>query len=100
MIRHLVMWRVSGDTPGERRLAGLRVKTAFEGLRGRIPGMSHLEVNQAADAPDGACDVVLIAEFDSDDALAAYATHAEHLRVRSELAGVRTARHYIDYRLE
>jgi len=100
MIRHVVLWRVKGDTADERNLAGLRIKAAFEGLCGLIPGMSHIEVGQGFGGQGEACDVILIAQFDSDAALALYATHAEHLRVRDELAGLRTARHCIDYRLE
>ena len=100
MIRHVVMWRLKGDTADERHLAGLRVKVAFEGLYGLIPGMSHIEVGQGFGVQGEACDVVLIAQFDNDAALAAYATHPEHLRVRDELAGLRITRHCSDYRLE
>ncbi|NWD23606.1 Dabb family protein [Pseudomonas yamanorum] len=41
--------------------------------------------------------VVLYSEFDSQEALAAYATHPEHLRVKRELGDCRIARHQVDY---
>jgi heme-degrading monooxygenase HmoA len=43
--------------------------------------------------------VVLVTEFESQDALAAYATHPEHIRVRHELGNIRTARYQVDYRV-
>ena len=43
-IRHIVMWRLRGETPAERSAARVKVKTLFEGLRGRIDGLTHIEV--------------------------------------------------------
>lgn len=100
MIRHLVMWRVAGDTPAERLAASNLVKTSFEGLRGRIPGLLHLEVGLDHSRVDYACDVVLVTEFDSQEALEAYASHPEHLRVRNELGDLRTARFQVDYQAD
>lgn len=70
---------------------------AFESLRGRVPGLLHLEVGVDCSGADHACDVVLYSEFASHAALAAYATHPEHLRVRQELGDMRIARHQVDY---
>ncbi|MFB9128641.1 Dabb family protein [Paraburkholderia dipogonis] len=100
MIRHIVMWRVRGDTPAERLAGANRVKTSFEGLRGQIPGMSYLEVGLDHSRVDYACDAVLVTEFDSQDALNAYASHPEHLRVRNELGDLRTARFQVDYQAD
>ncbi len=97
MIRHLVMWKLRGDTADEQRTARERVKRAFEGLRGRIPGMTTIEIGFDTSAADYACDVVLFSEFESRDALANYARHPEHLRVRDELGDLRTERHQVDY---
>jgi hypothetical protein len=100
MIRHIVMWRVSGETPEENRASREFVKQCFEGLRGRIPGMSHLEVGVDSSAVDYACDVVLVTEFDSQQALDAYASHPDHLRVRQQLGDIRTDRFQVDYMIE
>jgi hypothetical protein len=97
MIRHIVMWNVRGATPEERSNAIGFLKSRFEGLRGRIPGLIRLEVGVDTSRVDYACDVVLYSEFESPQALAAYATHPEHLRVRDELDGLRVARHQVDY---
>jgi hypothetical protein len=96
-IRHIVMWRVRGETPDERRAAGLKVKAAFESLRGLIKGMTHLEVGLDVSGVDYACDVVLVTEFRCAADLEGYATHPEHLRVRKELGDIRITRHQVDY---
>jgi hypothetical protein len=97
MIRHLVMWRVRARNAEELRAACQLVKTAFESLRGHIPGMVHLEVgiDQSCDAY--ACDVVLVSDFETADALAAYAIHPEHRKVRDDLGDMRTHRYRVDY---
>lgn len=100
MIRHIVMWRVRGETPHERQDARRLVKESFEGLRGRIPGMLKLEVGLDSSAVDYACDAVLLTEFDSQAALDAYSTHPEHLAVRELLGNIRTARFQVDYPIE
>jgi len=97
MIKHLVMWRVSGDTPEVKRATRELVKQKFEGLRSVIPGLLALEVGLDVSGADYACDVVLYTEFESPQALAAYADHPEHLRVRRELDGLRVARFQVDY---
>jgi hypothetical protein len=96
-IRHIVMWRVRGETAEERRAASLKIKSAFEDLRGRVDGMTHLEVGIDMSGVDYACDVVLVTEFQSATALARYASHPEHLRVREEIGDLRIARHQVDY---
>lgn len=97
MIRHIVMWRLAGESADEQRQARERVKQAFETLRGRIPGMRDIEIGIDLSAAAYACDVVLVADFESQQALDGYATHPEHLRVREELAALRIARHQVDY---
>lgn len=97
-IRHIVMWRLRGDTAEERAAARLRVKDAFEGLKGLIEG--HIEVGLDVSDVDYACDVVLLSEFVDSAALKAYATHPEHLRVREELGDLRIGRFQVDYPIE
>lgn len=97
MVKHIVMWNVRGGDAREKALGIARLKQAFEGLRDKIPGLRHLEIGVDTSAVDYACDVVLYSEFESQQALDAYAVHPEHLRVRKELEGLRIARHQVDY---
>ena len=97
MIKHIVMWNLAGDTLERNRQACVLLKERFEGLAGLIPGLLKIEVGVDVSRIDYACDVVLYSEFDSHEALAAYATHPEHLRVRRELGDSRIARHQVDY---
>jgi len=97
LIRHVVMWNVRGATRDEKLANIEKLKTSFLGLRGRIPGMLHLEIGIDTSCVDYACDVVLVSDFASQEALDAYATHPEHLRVRRELGDIRIARHQVDY---
>lgn len=97
MIKHIVMWNVRGeDAEAHARNVAL-LKSEFESLRGRVPGLLHLEVGVDESRIDYACDVVLYTEFESREALAAYAQHPEHLRVRRTLGDLRSARHQVDY---
>jgi Stress responsive A/B Barrel Domain len=97
MVKHIVMWNVRGRTPEQKREAAQLVKTAFESLSGKIPGLTTLEVGLDVSAVDYACDVVLYTEFENQESLDAYASHPEHLRVKQLVGDVRIARHQVDY---
>lgn len=97
MIRHIVLWDVRGDTPEEKAEVALRIKHGFEALVGQIPGLLALEVGIDRSRVDYACDVALYSEFESWEALHAYASHPAHLSLRDAIAGLRIARHQVDY---
>jgi hypothetical protein len=86
------MWKLAGDTPLSKQRNVERLTQSFLSLRGRIPGLLHLEIGV-----DYACDVVLYSEFESQSALDDYAIHPEHLRVKAEIGDMRIARHQVDY---
>jgi hypothetical protein len=97
MVKHIVMWNVRGDTPEQKKETANVVKTAFESLSGKIPGLTKLEVGLDVSAVEYACDVVLYTEFENQESLDAYAVHPEHLRVKQVVGDVRIARHQVDY---
>lgn len=97
MIRHIVMWNLRGATPQEKAANVERLQRSFHSLRGRIPGLLHLEIGVDSSKVDYACDVVLYSEFESQAALDAYGSHPEHLRVKQEVGDMRIARHQVDY---
>lgn len=98
-VKHIVMWRVAGATSAQRSANCIAIRDAFEGLRGRIPGLQELEVGIDTSHIDYACDVVLCTRFRDASSLEAYATHPEHLRVKRELGDIRTERYQVDYTL-
>ena len=100
MIRHIVMWNVRGDDEASRRGNLALLKTAFESLRGRVPGLLRLDVGIDESRVGYACDAVLYSEFASREALAAYAVHPEHERVKQALGDLRIARHQVDYEVD
>lgn len=97
MIKHIVMWNLRGDTAQHKTEAAALIKQVFEGLKGKVPGLRHIEIGIDSSRVDYACDVVLYSEFDSQEALDAYATHPEHLRAKKALGDLRIARHQVDY---
>ena len=97
MIKHIVMWNIRGATASEKARGVDLLKRSFESLRGRVPGLLHLEIGVDESRIDYACDVVLYSEFESQQALDGYATHPEHLRVKQALGDMRIARHQVDY---
>lgn len=97
MVKHIVLWNLRGDTPEQKAANIALLKQGFEGLRGRIPGMLHIEIGVDSSRIDYACDVALYSEFENQAALDAYAAHPEHLRVRQELGDLRIARYQVDY---
>jgi quinol monooxygenase YgiN len=100
MFKHIVMWNVRGESREERDSAIATLKQNFEGLRGRVPGLLHLEIGVDSSRVDYACDVVLYSEYDSRASLDAYATHPAHLAVKTALGDLRTARHQVDYEVD
>lgn len=97
MIRHIVMWNIKGASKDEWTHNVQALRQSFESIRGHIPGLLHLEIGVDQSHVEYACDVVLYSEFESAQALAAYAVHPEHLRVKAELGDMRIARHQVDY---
>jgi quinol monooxygenase YgiN len=97
VIKHIVMWNVRGETPAAKARAIAQLQSSFASLRGRVPGLLHIEVGIDTSRADYACDVVLYSEFESQAALDAYASHPEHLRVKQELGDLRIARYQVDF---
>ncbi|WP_287303605.1 Dabb family protein [Mesorhizobium sp.] len=96
-VKHVVMWNLVPTADGQKAAAVEAVKSRFEALLGAIPGLLHIEVGVDFSGVDYACDVVLYSEFESAEALEAYANHPAHLKIRDELQGVRIARYQVDY---
>lgn len=93
------MWNVRAESLAQKALHIETLRHSFEGLNGRIPGLLNLHIGVDQSHVDYACDVVLYSEFESAEALADYAIHPEHLRVKAEIGDMRIARHQVDYEI-
>jgi len=98
MIKHIVFWRLKNREDAKSRDEDARaIKDKIEGLRGRIPGMLHIEAGVDFNGSDTACDVVLYSEFESRAALDGYQEHPAHLEMAKFIADRRSERRIADY---
>lgn len=99
MIKHIVFWRLNGETPAERHAQASAIKDALEALNGRIPGLLRLEVGIDVSRDADAADVVLYSEFTDRAALDAYHHHPEHQKAAPVVRAARCERRVVDYEL-
>jgi ribosomal protein L30/L7E len=76
------MIRLGGDLPPQQKTAALlRLKSAIEGLEGKIPSLKAMEVGLNISKRPSASDLVLISLFDDPAGLDAYRVHPAHAEV-------------------
>lgn len=100
MIKHVVMWKLNGESVAQRAEQAERVRGALLALRGRIPGLARLEVGVASAEGEHSMDVVLITEHDSWEALRAYQTHPDHVAAARLIGELRSERQVLDFQSE
>lgn len=91
MVRHIVMWKLrdKADAP--------MLKARLEAMRGRIPGLLHIEVGIDFLASEQSADLVLVADLESRAALDAYQAHPVHQEVVPLIRQAAIARTVADY---
>ena len=73
MIHHIVAWRLKDSALGNDKATNARlIREKLEALRGQIPGLLHIEVGFDFSATETSADILLLTEFESRAALAAY----------------------------
>ncbi|WP_053387238.1 Dabb family protein [Leucobacter japonicus] len=96
-LRHIVSWKLSGETREERDAQAAQAIPAIEALRDLIPTVRSLTVHRN-ELHDGTnFDLTLVSEFDDAEGLAVYATHPEHLPVIDLVKGMTVARAATDF---
>jgi hypothetical protein len=100
MVVHIVMWKLhpfaaGADTPTNAK----RVVEILTAMRGRIAGLTRLDVGLNVPPDAQAWDVVLYSEFESWPALDAYRINPLHLDAVSFMQQVRSERAVVDYEL-
>lgn len=96
-LRHVVSWKLSGETRDERDEQARTVIAAMLPLRESIPSVRALDVfrNELFDGAN--YDLTLIADFDDAEGLAHYASHPEHLPVIDLMKRLTVARVATDF---
>ena len=91
MVKHIVLYTLKEDVDKDEAVALIASK--LEPLVGVIPGLMHMEVRRAYQGMDYA----LYSEFESREALAAYAEHPAHLEAKSHFWHLLNTRYSADY---
>ena len=100
MIKHIVCWKLINRTePLDKNPDALAIREALHGLRGRIPGLVHIEVGFDYSGKETAGDIVLYSEFTDREALAAYQNHPLHIEVGKTVRPRTRDRRMIDYEI-
>ena len=97
MIRHIVAWKLTADDPETKRAVSARIRDGLEGLRPHIPEIKELSVNENVVITELNWDLVLVADYDSPEALTAYQVHPEHQKVSAMITSLVSARASVDF---
>ena len=91
MVKHIVLYTLKEGV--EKKEAVELIASVLVPLVGKIPGLRHMEVKQAFNGMDYA----LYSEFDSREALEAYAVHPLHLEAKEHFHHLLSTRVAADY---
>ncbi len=87
MVKHIVVYKLKEGVNHEDAVK--IIASVLEPLVGKIPGLQHMEIRQCFNGMDYA----LYSEFESREALTAYATNPLHLEAKTHF------HHFIDTRV-
>lgn len=96
MISHTVMWRFKDENKdATMRTVAERLTALYKS--GKISGLRKMEIGCDVSHTEMSYDMVLLTEFDSMEALAAYKIHPDHVAISQFVKTVRTARAVVDF---
>lgn len=100
MIRHVVSWKLAAEDAATREADAAAIAGALASLPSVIPEILELHVGRNVAPYEDNFDLVLIADYESLEALEAYQVHPEHKRVAVEVIRPRVAaRSNVDFEL-
>lgn len=91
MVKHIVVYKLKEEVNKDEAVK--IIASVLEPLVGQIPGLMHMEIRGCFNG----CDYALYSEFESREALEAYAVHPLHLEAKTHFhhfIAVRTAADY------
>lgn len=92
MVKHIVIYTLKEGVDKEKAVELIR--SVLEPLVGVIPGLTKMEIRKTY---QGGMDYALYSEFESREALAAYAEHPAHLEAKSYFWEMLNTRVCADY---
>ena len=100
MVKHIVMWTLKPEANGKPAADNAaQMKTRLEGLKGKIPGLKHLEVGDKVFAATPECHIALYSEFPSRADLEVYQAHPLHQECVAFIKQVVASRSVLDYEI-
>ena len=94
MICHIVIWKLKEENKAENIA---KLKAQLEALVGVVPGL--LDASVGANYNGGEYDVALVTHLESKEALAVYADHPAHVKVKEFVQTIATTRQAVDYEM-
>ena len=89
MIRHIVMWKLKESAEGKTKEENISViSELLYALVGEIEQIKKMEIGADVSRSAASMDLVLITEFESVEALRAYAVHPKHVKVAEYIGKV------------
>ncbi len=99
MVKHIIIWEFNDELSGEERAsAACRIKRELEALDGVIEGLRSIKVYTDM-LPSSNGDMLLDSSFDDAAALAYYADHPEHIKVKQYISQVVKSRKCTDFEI-
>jgi len=96
MVTHIVFWKLKDEALGfNKKQNAEQIKKSLEALVGIIPGL--VEAKVGINQNGGKYDAALYSRFESMEALHAYDSHPEHLKIREFVKAVRLERESVDF---
>ena len=92
MVKHIVLYTLKEGV--DKKEAVKLIESVLVPLVGKIDGLSWMEINQAY---QGGMDYALYSEFESREALAAYAGHPAHQEAKTHFWHFLDNRYCADY---
>lgn len=100
MVKHVILWQLKDEIPAnELDSVKAGIKEGLEGLKGQIPGLIDIKVNNCGLSTSTA-DVMLDSTFESAEALKGYSVHPAHVEVaNTKVRPFTKSRSCLDYEI-
>lgn len=98
-VRHIVTWKMNGETAEERASQADEAVAKLRTLEGNVPGIVALNVYRNEYNTDANWDVTLMSDHDDKAALDAYAVDPFHVEVASYVKERVASRACVDFEL-